>query len=271
MKEELKDIIALCNSYEGYLAESLDILWSRVRVDANNLDGYSVIGALLSRQVMLSIQMARSPNIWNNHAAPIFLRSQVDLHISLAWILVDLETRARQFILHGLGEEKMLIEHYEDRIKANPSEADKEVFDMIVQGKKNWISSQRREWMVEINLGSWSGLNTRSMAKESGCEDLYRFAYKQFSQAAHSMWPHVSIHNTRICENPLHQYHLVPMLCEMQIDIDYLYRSSKYVQLSYERVKSALKIEEHNEMQMLLPMDWLEHHLVMLFSDEETE
>jgi hypothetical protein len=269
MSEKSIDILDLCEAYEGYLVESLDILWSLVKVDAKDLDGYSVIGSLLSRQVMLSIQMARSPNIWNNHAAPIFLRSQVDLHISLAWILQDLGERARLFILHGLGEEKLIIEHYEQIARDNPDRSGHLDLSEIIQEKKLWVNAQRREWMVEINLGSWSGLNTRKMAIESGCDDLYKFAYKQFSQVAHSMWPHVSRHNTRVCENPLHQYHQVPMLWEIPLEIDYLIQSSKYVQLSYENLISALEIVEKPGMQFLLPMDWLIHRLEKFFSEDE--
>jgi hypothetical protein len=271
MTDKLDAISELCTSYEDYLAESLDLLWALVKVDANNLDGYSVIGALLSRQVMLSIQLARSPNIWNNHVAPILLRSQVDLHISLAWILGAPEDRAKLFILHGLGEEKLLIEHYVNRLNANPDDQDNEILSEIAKAKRIWINSQRREWLVEINLGSWSGLNTRQMAIDSGCEDLYKFAYKQFSQVAHNMWPHVSIHNTMVCENPLHQYHLVPKLWDVPIDVDYLFRSGKYVHLSYERVIDALGIDQKNSMRISLPMDWLAPRLENLFSNEEDD
>ena len=34
-----------------------------------------------------------------------------DVHITLSWILLDPNTRARQYIDHGLGQAKLELEH----------------------------------------------------------------------------------------------------------------------------------------------------------------
>ena len=36
------------------------------------------------------------------------------------------------------------------------------------------------------------------------------------------------------CTNPLHKWHLVPKVKRAPADIDFMYRSAKYVSLSYE-------------------------------------
>lgn len=215
MSDELDELRALVESYEDYLESSFRELWKRVPIDPENLEAFSVIGGLLSRQVTLSIQLARSPAAWNGHAAPLFLRAQTDLHITLAWILKDLVARSRQYVLHGLGEEKLIIEQYKQEIADKPDDEMRSQMEQMVEAKSAWLSSQRHEWMVEVNLGHWAHLDTRTMAIEADCEGLYKFAYKPFSQAAHSMWPHVSLHNCRPCESPLHRYHLIPELIEL--------------------------------------------------------
>lgn len=242
MSEQQNELRVLVESYEDYLASSFRALWERVPVDPANLEAYSVIGGLLSRQVTLSIELARSPAAWNGHSAPLFLRAQTDLHITLAWILGDLVGRSRQYVLHGLGEEKLIIEQYRREIADSPDGEVRSQMEQIVEAKSAWLSSQRHEWMVEVNLGHWAHLDARTMAIEAECEGLYKFAYKPFSQAAHSMWPHVSIYNCRQCENPLHRYHLIPELIEAGIDPDYLYRSCKYVDRSFEAIARKFEV-----------------------------
>lgn len=111
MKDE-DYLIKFIQAYESYLISSFNELWSTVEIEYDKLEAYSVIGGLLSRQVTLSMQMARSPNVLNGHVAPLFLRAMTDLHITLAWIMLDLEERSKKYILYGLGEEKLLVEHY---------------------------------------------------------------------------------------------------------------------------------------------------------------
>jgi hypothetical protein len=267
MEIDSSHIFSLAEAYEDFLSASFYSLWSKVPIDPLALDAFSVIGALLSRQVTLSIQLARSPNTWNGHSAPLFLRSQIDLHITLAWILGELEERAKLFIFHGLGEEKLIIEHFAHSVDIHPDSPSNDLVQGLVEAKRAWINSQRAEWMVEVNLGNWSRLDTRKMALESNCEGLYKFAYKPFSQAAHSMWPHISLHNARPCTNPLHRYHLVPELLETPLDVDYLYRSCKYVHRSYEAVVKAFAIEPVGPM----PLEWLEHEIDKLTEEIDTE
>lgn len=239
-------------SYENYLRDSFEEIWNAVHIEYDKLDAYSVIGGLLSRQVTLSIQMARSPSIWNGHSASLFLRAMTDLYIALAWIMLDLEERSKQYILHGLGEEKLLVEHYKKEIEDNPDYPNSDILKQLVEEKTNWIEAQRRTFFVEVNLGNWAHLDYRRMAQESDNESLYKFAYKPFSHAAHNMWPHVSRYNLKVCENPLHRYHLVPDLDEVSLDLDFLYRSCKYVHRAYEVFVEKFELEISAPM----PLDW---------------
>lgn len=252
MSDGMQELQALVNDYDSYLNRSFNDLWSKVLPDPAALDAFSVVGALLSRQVTLSSQLARSPAAWNGHSAPLFLRAQVDLHITVAWILCDLADRAKKYVLHGLGEEKLLIEQYKNEITENPDAHHREQMEKMIAIKSDWVGSQRNEWMVEVNLGHWAQLNTHSMAKEADCETMYKFAYKPFSQAAHSMWPHVSVYNSKHCKNPLHRHHLIPELFDAPMDVDFLYRSCKYVHRTYESFVDRFGLVLDGPM----PLEW---------------
>ncbi|GAB6071016.1 hypothetical protein JCM30760_21130 [Thiomicrorhabdus hydrogeniphila] len=240
------------DSYEKYLKDSYHELWQKVIVEPNKIDSYSVIGTLLSRQVTLSMELAKAPTNWTGHSAPLFLRAMTDLHIALSWIMLDMEDRSRKYILHGLGEEKLLIEHYKNLLDEDPDIEDREDIEKLIEIKTLWIESQRREFLVEVDLGNWSRLDYRKMSIESDCESLYKFAYKPFSHASHNMWPHVSIYNGRHCMNPLHRHHLIPELLVFPLDMDFLYRSCKYVDKAYDLFVEKFTLElEHP-----LPLDW---------------
>jgi hypothetical protein len=146
----------------------------------------------------------------------------------------------------------LLMEHYKKEIEDNPDNPLKENLEKMVSLKSTWINAQRRDFAVEVNLGNWAQLDYRKMAQEADCESLYKYAYKPFSHAAHNMWPHISMYNCKDCESPLHKHHLIPELHDFPLDIDFLFRSCKYVHMAYELFinKFDLKID------FALPMDW---------------
>lgn len=261
------DAYSFTKEYETYLVDTFEKLWGQIRVEADKLEAYSVIGALLSRQVTLSIELARSPSAWNGHSAPLYLRAMTDLYIALAWILGDFVERSKMYIMHGLGEEKLLLELYKQEVEDSKARGeDTAEIAQIVEIKSAWINSQRREFFVEVNLGHWAPLNYREMAIEAGCETLYKFAYKPFSQAAHNMWPHVSVYNSRMCENPLHRNHLVPALLEVPLDLDYLYRSIKYVHKTYNLLVGYFRLPP----EWPLPLAWWDSYFEQI-DDGESE
>ncbi len=227
-------------SYCEVARKGLDERWEKMPIALYESETYEAIGGLMARQATLSIQLALSPSIWNGHIAPLILRCMTDAHITLAWILNDPAPRAKQYILYGLGQEKLQIEH----LKADTDQDDERIRQMV-EMKEEWLNSQRRDFMTEVNVGNWSGLNTRQMAQESDCEGLYKFAYTPFSGVAHNMWQHVSLYNLKPCSNPLHKYHKVPSILDVPADPDFVYRSAKYLDRTYEAIdeKYSLKIE----------------------------
>ena len=204
--------------------------WKKWVIDLSQSEVHEVVGALLARQVTLARQMAECPPIWNGHIAPIILRAMADGYISLAWVLKDPLDRSRMFVLYGLGQAKLELEHRKVQIgERDPTEQEKE----FIEVSEMWLNSQRFTFLTEVNVGSWSGIPTRQMAEEADCIDFYNYVYNPFSACTHSMWHHISRYNLMLCENPLHQYHKVPDDPTLPMDSYYLYLSAKYLQKSF--------------------------------------
>jgi hypothetical protein len=179
--------------------------------DLYDSDLHEVALGLLARQGSLLIELARSPGTWNGHAAPLFHRAMSDVHITLGYILKnDQQSRAKEYILGGLSEEKLQIAHLERRVQESGSSTDVE---LLINARKMWLDSQRLEHLTIVNAGgSTFGVNTREMALAGGNSDLYDFNFTPFSACVHSMWHHVARYNLTRCGNPLHGIHLVPVL-----------------------------------------------------------
>jgi hypothetical protein len=219
--EYTKQISEFMESYTEIVKLNLDERWRKLPIKLSDVGVYEVIGGLLARQATLSIQLADNPMIWNPHIAPIILRSMTDAHITIAWILADnFEERAREYILYGLGQEKKLVEHYKIELENDP---DLQKIQSQIEIREKWIESQRYPFLTEVNLGSWSGTNTRNMSIEADCESLYKFAYEPFSAVAHNMWQHISKFNLKRCTNPLHKYHQVPTISDVPLSEEYVY------------------------------------------------
>jgi hypothetical protein len=220
----------------------LQTLWTSWKLDLSRNEMHEVVGGLLARQVSLATEMARSPEIWNPHIGPLVLRSMVDLHITISWILLEPEKRAQQYIAYGLGQVKLLIEH----LKATALEGQLDTqTEETVAALEEWHNSQRLTFLTEVNVGSWSGLSTRKMAEEAGCLDLYTYAYTPLSEAAHSMWHHISLFNLQRCANPLHRLHSIPHSPRLMPQIYFLHMGANYLEQTFILIYESLGLKPY--------------------------
>lgn len=222
------------DSYAANVISGFNERWSQIKPDIYKKHIHESIGGLLARQATLAIEMARAPSTWNGHVAPLFLRCMVDAYITLAWVLDKPEDRSEKYINYGLGQEKLFIEYLEESLREESDSFDAEAVKEMIEHRKAWLNSQLADWAIEVNVGSWSGMSTREMAKEIGRESIYKHAYVPFSGPVHNMWQHVGIYNVEPCLNPLHKWHVVPRIRRAEIHPDFLYRSAKYISISYE-------------------------------------
>lgn len=252
MNEENDAFLKFLSGYCNNVIEGLNLRWEKYIPEIYNNEGSDAIAGLSARQATLAIEFAQNPGLWNGNIAPLVLRAMIDAHITLAWIIEEPKERGRDYIRYGLGQEKLQIELLENENEDIPEEEQNSLLDEMIKIRRSWLNSQLQEWAIDINVGSWSGKSTRDMANESGCESLYKFAYMPFSGAAHSMWQHVGVYNVERCKTSLHKGHRLPNVLRFEPDIDYLYRSSKYISRTYRCLSEKFGLE----VDLLLPVDF---------------
>ena len=224
-------IASVVDNYVETVRNHLQELWEGWPLDLSEKEMYEVVGALLARQVSLATHLALSPSAWNGHIGTLVLRSMTDAYITLAWILKDDSlARSIKFIEYGLGQAKLQLEHRKNQVEAEGRIAKD---DPIVQAFEAWINEQRLADLTEVDVGAWSGMDTRKMADEAGCTDLYNYAYSPFSSSVHNTWHHIARYNLQVCPNPLHRYHMIPVDRSISPDLDFVYRAAKYVEKSF--------------------------------------
>jgi len=210
--------------------EELTARWNAWKPEVAEREYHEVVAALLARQVALAIQIARNPLIWNSDGAPVLLRAMADVFINLAWIFGDPAERARKFVLHGLGQLKLQLEHRKAALAKGPADPREEE---LIKLAEEWLQSQRLLHLTNVNLGSWAETTTRKMAEEAGCLDFYNHVYIPLSGAAHSMWQHVGRYNMRECRNPLHRPHRAPFIADEGIVPFFFHAAAKHLRETF--------------------------------------
>jgi hypothetical protein len=230
MKKTKRNISSVIDSYINNILEEQKFRWNNWEKNLVDKEIFDVVGGILSRQTAMTIQFVKSPNIWNGEIAPIILRSMADNYINLAWILKSPKDRSKEFILHGLGQLKLNLEHRKKQVEADGIDVKT---DKLIEYEERFIDSQRYTFLTEVNLGSWSGKSTRAMAEESDCLDFYNYVYQPFSSCVHSTWGHISRYNVEPSENPLHRFLYKPIILDFEPDISYLDLATKYLDKSF--------------------------------------
>lgn len=254
-------VIGYCNAIRADLRARL----AHWPLKLDSIEAYEVVSAILCRQVSIILDFAKSPASWTPHIAPIILRAIADNFITFAWMIGDAKARSSQFVDDGLGAIKLQIAHYKKALETCTDPEDRARMTIMVENWQAWLDDQRLDQFVDINLGSWSGLNTRKMAEEAGCIDFYNYVYQPFSWVAHSNWAHVSMYNAVHCQNPAHGYHRAPALVDVKFDPHWLYLATKYF------CKTLLYFDQANGLEGL-PEHGMEYLLENLEEyNEETE
>ena len=93
------------------------------------------------------------------------------------------------------------LEHWKSRL-GTVEEPKSAKMQLMVDTLQAWIDGQRLHFIVEVNVGAWSGKSTREMAEQAGLLDFYNYVYTPFSQCAHSTWLHVGRLNSGLSELP---------------------------------------------------------------------
>ena len=213
---------------------------------------HTVVNGLIARQATLAIGVAQNASVWNWDIGPLYLRAMTDCYITLAWILKDAKERSRLYILHGLGQEKLWMAHYERILEKIDDPEEKQSYEAMLAASKTWVESQSFLFFVTVNLGSWSGKSTRQMAEEAGCLDLYNFAYQPYSFSAHSTWNHVGKFNAVPSSSPLHKNMRLPNIPAYGGEPSIVINAAKYLEKAARAVMETFSLE----LESLPPHSW---------------
>jgi len=225
-KEMKKELEAIVNKAKQNFEQDLALRWNKLEIKLEQKQIYEVLTGLLARQITLAIQFSSNFNCWTYDIAPLILRCMTDNYINFAWIAKSPKERSEKFILYGLGQEKLHVEHLKNEMELKGHSPQME---MMIKYKEAWINSHRYTFLTDVNIGSWSGITTRKMAEEADCLDFYNFVYVPFSSAAHNTWGHIARYNLYPSDNPLHKKLNVPCIGELTIDLHNLVLVTKYV------------------------------------------
>ena len=225
-------VYKLIDNFVREAKAELDHRWTSWKLDYSQIEVHEVVGALLARQVTLASALATNPGFWNGHLASLVLRPMIEVYLNLSWILAVPLERARMFILHGLGQMKLRVEH-EKVVLQNADDAGKQDAREFIESMEQWIDSQQYGFLTTVNLGNWAELNQRKMADEIGLLDFYNRHYTPYSAGIHSMWHHVAIHNLKRCTNPLHRFHKVPEVPRLDADAHLALVAGKYLDMTF--------------------------------------
>jgi hypothetical protein len=201
--------VDLCDSYKGELKKDLKRRLELFPLNLDEEEVFAVVGGLMARIVTITGEFGLLPGAQSREIGPLFLRAAADAYISLAWILESPSERSKKFIEHGLGQTKLMIEHRKERLRKEGEKPDE---DKVVIALEGILNSQKWDFLVEVDLGSWSGKNARQMSEEAGLLDFYNMFYVPHSQTVHNTWFHLRLHNLKPSANSLHRNHLVPVI-----------------------------------------------------------
>jgi Family of unknown function (DUF5677) len=191
---------------------------------------FAVVGGLMARMVTLVTELGFLPGALSGDIAPLFLRPMSDIYINLVWILKAPQERSKKFVEHGLGQTKLMIEQRRERLVRDGENPDD---DEVIAAMETFLSAQKFAYLVDVDLGSWSGKNVRQMAEEAGELDFYNMFYVPNSQVVHSTWHHLANFNLRQTENPLHGFRLVPVVSESVQHLDIMLSAVHLTQMAF--------------------------------------
>lgn len=204
----LDDVLDAGAAVRKELVELCEDTQRKAQPDLADPTPSEVVSGLISRQVRLASAIIQQPSLWALDLGPISLRCMVDTHITLAWLTkCGKPEDFASFIEYGLGQEKLLLEHLRAREKNGETFWDQE-------GVEAWLEDQILPQVLPVNVGAWNSRDTRKMAQEADCADVYSLGYTPFSSVLHPMWNSLAKFNLTYCLNPLHRHHKIPTFDE---------------------------------------------------------
>jgi hypothetical protein len=185
-------------------------------------------GGLFCRHVSLTSKFIQTPNLWTGELGAIILRSICENYITQAWIQKDkTQERCAKFINYGLGQMKLHLERTKEEFSKLENVSNEQ--QQYLEFQEYMINRERYEFLLDVNVGDWSGIGVRQMAIEAGCKDFYDFVYSPFSESTHGTWNHLIKYNLTEEGDPLAMNIKKPRILVTPPDFHYVELAIKYM------------------------------------------
>ena len=131
------------------------------------------------------------------------LRTLLEAYVSLHYLLhKDDDSLWKKWRAFGAGQAKLNALRFDADMEP-PKFINIDWIEQIA-GEDIW------EEFLNIELGSWSGLDLRKLSERSGCKEQYDAHYSWTSGYVHGTWGPVREASFTTCGNPLHRMHRYP-------------------------------------------------------------
>ena len=205
-KMKVDKILNETSKYINSIIAYLDMVSRQYKYDLYNPSKDEVLLGLFSRITRLFLRFISLPELWARDIAGIFLRCLTDTTITFAYLAqYGKEEEYRAFVAYGEGKEKLLMLHLQDNHPDRTAFDGRSIDDVIED-----LGGGFHIEIMNVDLGGWSKLSMREMAKLVGMEEYYRLVYDPSSSDVHGTWISLRTSNLLRCIQPLHRYHFIP-------------------------------------------------------------
>jgi hypothetical protein len=186
--------------------------WDRIH-SAYRYDIYSplrdeVLLGLASRIYRLTVQIVSFPVNWTEDVEQVYLRMVVESYIYYQWLKTKGSQRDfEKFYHHGLGQQKLRMEHTKAYLKAQGVDAHDA--DLSNEGLR-FLKSHKMPEFVPVNIGNPLDKDLRTLADEADIKEFHALVYGPTSSAVHGLYDTLDQFYLRECRNPFHCRHKIP-------------------------------------------------------------
>ncbi len=185
------------------------------RLDLYDPTKDEILFGLFSRITRLLSLLYKDPLLWSRDTGGIMLRCLADTAITFAFLAKKgtPEDFAR-FVKYGEGQQKLLMLQLQDNYPDDHSP------DGLTAEKISEKLGGFQPELMDIQLGHWSGKDTRKLSAAAGFERLYRLVFSPTSADVHGTWISIESSNLEYCSEPLHRYHRLPSYTDPPVFLD---------------------------------------------------
>lgn len=193
-KIDRSKVISICGKLEDHWSET----HSTTAIDAKH---DAIFG--LTFYVLRVLDELLESGISTGILGRLGLRTILECHISLRYLLLkDDKQLWKKWRVYGAGQAKLNALRFDELMEA-PQHIDISTIETIA-GEDTW------EEFLNIELGSWSGLDLRKLSERANVKEAYDKHYSWTSGYSHGTWGPIRESCYETCGNPLHRLHRYP-------------------------------------------------------------